>query len=141
MCEIKCWTIRDVKLATSANDLNQIKELIENNGIKTFFLLLFLFISFASLFATAFFFNLFYFEEQTFLTMKDNDFNQYVKCHSMGMKMLHARQEEKHHQHKPAGLSGSHRLLSVRLSETTSWHQVVLSPITTLALLYFHSLP
>lgn len=55
MCEIKCWTIRDVKLATSANDLNQIKELIENNGIKTFFLLLFLFISFASLFATAFF--------------------------------------------------------------------------------------
>lgn len=36
MCEIKCWTIRDVKQATSANDLNQIKELIENNGIKTF---------------------------------------------------------------------------------------------------------
>lgn len=29
--------MRDVKQATSVNDLNQIKELIENNGIKTFF--------------------------------------------------------------------------------------------------------
>lgn len=139
MCEIKCWTIRDVKQATSANDLNQIKELIENNGIKTFFFCLFLFICFTSLFATAFFFNLFYFEEQTFPIMKDNDFNQYMNCHSMGIK--HAGKEEKHHQHKPAGLSGSHRLLSKRLPETTSWHQVVLSPTASLALLYFHSLP
>lgn len=50
-----------------------------------------------------FFFNLLYFEEQTFFAMKDNDFNQALKCHSLGMWMLNASEEEKHHQHKPAG--------------------------------------
>lgn len=108
MCEIKCWTIRDVKQATSANDLNQIKELIENNGIKPFFGCFY-----SSGFQhclqqhflcwVVFFFNLLYFEEQTFFAMKANDFNQALKCHSLGMWMLNASEEEKHHQHKPAG--------------------------------------
>lgn len=102
MCEIKCWTIRDVKQATSANDLNQIKELIENNGIKPFFGC-FYSSGFQHCLQQHFFFYLLYFEEQTFSVMKDNDFNQALKCHSLGMGMLNASEEEKHHQHKPAG--------------------------------------
>lgn len=106
MCEIKCWTIRDVKQATSANDSNQIKELIENNGIKPFF---------GCFYSSGFqrclqqhffyivFFYLLYFEEQTFSAMKDNDFNQALKCHSLGMWLLNASEEEQHHPHKPAG--------------------------------------
>lgn len=65
---------------------------------------MFLFIWFSALFATAFFFfYLLYFEEQTFSAMKDNDFNQALKCHSLGMWLLNASEEEELHQHKPAG--------------------------------------
>lgn len=84
MCEIKCWTIRDVKQATSANDLNQIKELIENNGIKTFFDCFYSSV-FHHCLQQHFFNHFFSFEEQTLSAIKDNDFNQYVKCHSVGM--------------------------------------------------------
>lgn len=61
---------------------NQIKELIENNGIKTFFVV-FIHLFFMTV-CNSIFFNLFYFEEQTFSTIKDNYFSQNLKCHSMG---------------------------------------------------------
>lgn len=105
MCEIKCWTIRDVKQATSANDLNQIKELIENNGIKPFFGC-FYSSGFQHCLQRHFLFYLLYFEEQTFSAMKDNDFNQALKCHSLGMWLLNASEEEKLHQHKQQGSHG-----------------------------------
>lgn len=66
------------------------------------FLVVFIHLVFSTV-CNSIFFYLLYFEEQTFSVMKDNDFNQALKCHSLGMGMLNASEEEKHHQHKPAG--------------------------------------
>lgn len=87
----------------------------------------------------------FYFEENIFPTIKDNDFNQYLKCHSMGMEMLNASQEEKHHQHKPAERSDCYMAFAYEVLCPASWYQVVLSPsaagLTGTTLLPFSVLP